>query len=261
MSAELEDHIGILHKVRRLAEKTTDSLKPENPAELDAQAIAQRRWQIHLGVLMIDVLRSMEKLARAKESRSCVILGRSVYEYQLRSEWCLKHPDKALALFETIPKRHYTDMQRLPPLDPQTEVAMASSYLEWRKSADLSDENMGVPGVVTMSLDLARPEDKLQDATGRQYVNAETIANAIPSWYVHGNPQLIYELFDDWTNPENWHFSKELRVMRLPSIIRGAIGSGCVYLANLRRAFGMDDSEVKNLYLATAKLAGLRPPS
>jgi hypothetical protein len=105
---------------------------------------------------MTDVAHSFERLPRGNEVRGCIILSRCLYEYRIRSAYFLKHPVKALSLFQTARKRHYWDHRRLPDA---REAEMAQNYLDWYKTADLTDENAGVPGVVDMAVDLAEPNE------------------------------------------------------------------------------------------------------
>ncbi len=245
---EVAANIAILRKLRRLVEMTTDALAPADPSKLDDEEIAQRRWQIHLGVLMTDVARSFEKLAKGNEIRGCIILSRCMYEYRIRSAYLLKHRERALAVFQTARKRHYWDLQRLPPLDDAREAEMAHDYLDWYKTADLTDENMGLPGVVDMAVDLAEPGEVRVDPNKRKYVHDEGTSYTLPSWYVHGGPQLIIELFDDWTDPLNWRYYKEVQSLSLTAALQAALEHAAAYLIVLRPAFGLDVAPAKKLF-------------
>ncbi len=246
--------VHILRKLRSLVEQTTDQLAPANPADLDDEEAAQRRWQIHLGVLMTDALRSTEKLAKGNEVRGCIILSRCIYEYRILSEWCFRNRNKALRLYRTARMRHHWDIERLPPLNDGSDVALAHNYLQWLTTANLSGPNLGIPNLVDMSYELAPPQDRKTDHTGRKYVHGETSSNAIPSWYVHGRPQLIVELFDDWDDRLNWRYYKEVRVLRLTLVVLSDIGWASSYVAIVRREYGMDDTPAKDLYVAAREL-------
>ncbi len=167
----------------------------------------------------------------------------------------MKHRDKALALFKTARKRHFWDLQRLPALDDATEANMNRDYLEWYKTADTTDENMGLPGVVKMAVDLAEPEDVRRDAKG-EYVQNEATSYTIPSWYVHGGPQLMVDLFDDWTDPDNWRYYKETRMALQVTVLRGAIEHAAMFLIAVRKEFGMDVAPAWQLFNKAFKNAG-----
>jgi hypothetical protein len=256
MKDELEATVEVVRKLRRLLEKTTDALPPANPSALSADEMAQRRWQIHLGVLMHDAARSIEKLAKANELRGCIILSRCLYEYRIRSAYYMKHPDIALKLYRSARSRHYWDLQRLPPLDVATEIEMANDYLQWYKTSDASDENLGLPGVVAMAVDLAEPNDVLTDPKGKKYVHEEATSYTIPSWFVHGGPQLIVDLFDDWEDPANWRIHRETRMVLFVTIVRAAIEHLVAFLIAVRHEFGMDETRVRQLFTEAFKLAG-----
>jgi hypothetical protein len=249
--------LDILRRMRRHIEKTTDALVPSGEIlKLDEEEQAQRRWQIHLGVLLTDATRSLEKLAKANEIRMCVVLSRCIYEYCLSSQYYAKHRDKALALYRTVPKRHYYDMQKLAPLDAASEAEMSANYMEWLKSSGVPEKDMRIPGVPEMAADLADPSEVLKDFKNVPYVQDETMANAVPSWYVHGRPQLIMELFDAWDDPMNWRYFKEVRIIRRSSIIRSVIGGTGVYLIKLRRAYGMEVESVQKTFREAWDLGG-----
>jgi hypothetical protein len=256
MNNDLAPNIEVVRKLRRLIEKTTDALPPRTPSALSAEEIAQRRWQIHLGILMHDATRSLEKLAKANELRGCIILSRCLYEYRVRSAYYLKHPDIALTLYQSARSRQYWDLQRLPPLDVATEIEMANNYLAWYKTADLTDENLGLPGVVKMAVDLAEPQDVRTDPKGQKYVHDEATSYTIPSWYVHGGPQLIVDLFDDWTDPGNWRIHKQPRIVLFVTIVRAAIEHCTAYLVKVREVFDMDVAPATRLFQEGWRLAG-----
>jgi hypothetical protein len=246
LSRSIEAQIEALHGLRKLVEKTADNLRPSE--SLDEEAVAQRRWQIMLGILTLDAARSMERLAKAAEVRTCIILARCIYEYRIRSAYYLKHPDDALRQYRLVPSRHYKDMQKLPSSNADAEAALAANYLEWRKNAENPDDKARVPAVARMAYDLAPPGERLKDANGTEYAQEEGAAYGIPSWYVHGQAPIILELFDDWEDPTNWRFYKDVRVMRLETILRGTNGFLAVYLKTLREAFNMDIAPVKRAF-------------
>ncbi len=81
MNDEITGNIEVLREMRVLVKQTVDALPPAAGSRPSDEEIAQRRWQMHLGVLMADVIRSFERLAEANEIRGCIILSRCLYEY------------------------------------------------------------------------------------------------------------------------------------------------------------------------------------
>ncbi|MGD0474109.1 MAG: hypothetical protein ABSB70_12990 [Candidatus Velthaea sp.] len=191
-------------------------MKP--PPEFTDQARSLRRWQIHLSVLMLEVASAAADAAAEGYARSIAILNRSVYKYSTKLKYFSAHHDDAHKQFTTIPIRNYSMLEKATP---QTEVALQMSEAAdtWREANADRDEYSGNKKLLGMHLAVQKPERILDDRRNPKLKNTREhhTMHDIPSQVVHGEAVLMFDVFDDLDDDDN--FNARLR-SRIFTVIR-----------------------------------------
>ena len=118
--AHIEAHIANI-------DETIKELRPTKI--VSKREVAERRLQTYLLILTRSAIRGVVALLRAKEYRSAIILGRSIFEYRIKSEYLLENRREAYRQFRLIPRRMHTESQNCPhPIVIQPLTSLTSIW-------------------------------------------------------------------------------------------------------------------------------------
>jgi hypothetical protein len=255
-------HKESLDEMLRLVQDTLKALKPI-VAEAKKDAIL-RRWVMTLGVMMLNVGRSISRLIETDDAVSIMILGRSLYEYRIKTVFFLK--DKAtrrLAYdqYMTTVTAYIEALNKLPTTTADLKAKLDAAQGAWIEAGGKADIQFGKWGTTSMATSLAKPADVFQDGNGIKYTHELRTFYNTPSWFVHGAPGLIAEFFEKWQpheqGVEDFNLSERpLNHNDVPHNVRGCIADLCMYLYVVRDHYKIQKFDLK---LASDKAKKLSP--
>lgn len=184
MNDEKAKHKASLEEMLCLLEQTLEAVRLYKPKAPEARRdIALRRWAMTLGALMLNVGRSASRLIETDDVVSVMILGRSMYEYCLKTRYFFKdNQTRRLAFdqFMTIVTSFVQGLRRLPTITDDIDAKLAASYDAWLAAGGKEDPYSGKRAATTMALALAKPNEILKDNSGDSYSHQLTTSYHIP---------------------------------------------------------------------------------
>jgi hypothetical protein len=252
-------HKASLDEMLRLIDHTLKALPPKQKE--GRRDVALRRWAMMLGVMMLNVGRTVSRLIETDDVVSILILGRSIYEYRLKAQYFFKDKTTrrlAFDQFMTIVTAYVNGLRRLPTLTPTLDQKLEMMRDSWVQTGGKADPYSGHRAVKTMALDLASPGEVKQDADGDKYTAALSTSYGIPSWYAHASAPLIAEFSPHWYDDEDWTFSETpVNHTDVLPMIRGIIADLFMYLWTVRKHYKIQSYDLK---LAVERSRELMPP-
>ncbi len=242
----------VKHKASRdeMLRLLEDTLKLLPPKQREGKRdVALRRWAIMLGTMMLNVGRTVSRLIDTDDVVSVLILGRSMYEYRLKTQYFFK--DKATRRlahdqYMTIVTAYVRGLRRLPNSTPTLDQRLNIMHESWLESGGKADHYSGHRAVKTMALDLASPVEIHEDLHGEKYTAALTTSYLIPSWYVHGSAALIAEFTRQWYDDNDWNVSAiPLNHPDVLPMVRGVVADLFIYLWTVRSHYKIASYDLK----------------
>jgi hypothetical protein len=219
-------------------------LKPTN--RLGKREIAERRWQIYLLVLSADTVRGFVALLKSQQYRAAVILARCIFEYRIKAEYLTQNRREAYRQFNLIPARIHADLSKLKAPDQQSEIALVSHYLEWRRTAGkFADDFQGDMGASKMWS--AITTDKKTDSDGKDYSPTFVHKYGIPSWSVHADAASMPDVFPGWNDAHDWSIREATGFFDYLSTALSITHSIHEHLLIVRRFFKFDGAGLDQL--------------
>jgi hypothetical protein len=241
MSDPKTRHKDALDKMLRLLEQTLPTVVKPKPGESKRQ-IALRRWMATLGAMLKNVGRSISRLDPTDDAVAITILCRSMFEYRVKALYFLKDNEaarNATKQYMTPISGYVNGLQKLPTKFPGVTERLSEIYEAWIKAGgqQLHAGNITLTKVALALTDLTKI--KVDDKQGR-YSDELIAFQHIPSWFVHGEPQLLAEFFPNWLD-ENDHTFTTSPTYHGDALIhvKGAIGDIYAYLLFVRKKYGM----------------------
>ena len=71
-----------------------------------------RRWTLYIGTLFGEMLLASVNLSVFRMPRAQCVLNRQLFEYLVRNQWIVKHPDEATRLLDCLPGIVQREVQR-----------------------------------------------------------------------------------------------------------------------------------------------------
>jgi hypothetical protein len=257
-------HKESLDEMLRLVDQTLDALKPTEV--LSKKDAVLRRWVICLGVLMLNVGRSISRLVETEDVISIIVLCRCLYEYRIKTQFFLKGPKTrriAFKQFMTTVTALVNALRSLPTLTTEVDSQLTRANDAWIAAGGEQDTFTAKWSVTAMALDLAAPSDVLVDRDGKYTYELRT-SYILPSWFVHGSAPLITEFYERWQphqlGLDDWSLSKTPinHDDVLPSV-RRAIAHLCMYIRVVRLSYGIPFEDVMPAVERAKLLSPLNP--
>jgi hypothetical protein len=233
-------HREAFEKMLGLVLSTVKSLKDQQKSSTAKKDVALRRWAMYLGLLMVNVGKSVARLIDTEDVTAIAILCRSIYEYRVKTEFFLhdaKTQELALQQYLTIPTAYRRQLKRMPTTTDEIEKQLDAMFEAWIKQGGAKDIYSGSKGLTKMALALAGKKEILKDENGEEYTHALAVSYGHPSWFAHGDAPLIAEFFPEWMKDDNWDYVEEPSSSGALSTIRGSIGDVFTYLVHVRRHY------------------------
>jgi len=153
------------------------------PIQNDRQRESVRRWTLYLGTLFAEAFHASTLLAVATMPRAQVVLDRQLFEYSIRTQWLMKHPDEATRLLDSVQgfvQRELTSSSKL--FDAVTRASLEKNYEDWKRDhADLDAKVSSRESFTAMAADVLG--DRFNPELFWLY--------GLPSLIVHGKPHGI----------------------------------------------------------------------
>jgi hypothetical protein len=234
-------HKACLDEMLRNLEATLKELQPK--AKESGREAALRRWSIMLGVMMLNVGRTILRLIDTNDVVSATILSRSIYEYRISIEYFLKDSKTRTAAFEqfqAIVTIFVKEIKRLPTATPTVRERLDAMRDAWIKLGGKADPYSGSRAFTKMVLELAPPEMVKTDESGDKYTDEMVTSYGLPSWFAHGSAPLIGEFMPQWYEPDGWTVSMTpLNHPDILPIVRGVIKDLVAYLRTVRAHYDL----------------------
>lgn len=240
MSDPKTRHKDALDKMLRLLEQTLPTVVKPKSGESKRQ-IALRRWMATLGAMLLNVGRSIGRLDPTEDAVAVTILCRSMFEYRVKALYFLKDNEaarNAMKQYMTTISGYVYGLKNLPTEFPGVTDRLGEVHEAWIKAGG-QQLHAGNVTLTNMALSLDPSKVKVDDKQGR-YSDELITYQHIPSWFVHGEPQLLAEFFPNWLD-ENDHTFTTAPTYHGDALIhvRGAIGDIYAYLFEVRKTYGM----------------------
>jgi hypothetical protein len=239
MDSPTAAHVDALKRASGLLRETIPMLVPSS--DVSHREVALRRWGILLATLTCDLAGALCRLVPTNDVRAGLVLARSIYEYNIKMRYFFQHPAAAKDQYATLIARHYRQISKLPSVDPEADSVLAAEYLKWKRTAGDKTEYSGNRTLSKMAIDLAMPEERLQDQSGIEYTQDFVTGYGIPSMYVHCEAPLIRDLFPAWEDDKDWTISPvPLLTPNFLTITRVCAGVILVSALVMRKHVGTD---------------------
>jgi hypothetical protein len=205
--ADALDYLGKLQTLaRNLLAEVANAEK--NDPKASKRDIARGRWTIFLGVQLLQVSEGIAHLAPTQNARALAILSRSIFEYEQKAEFFLKHRDEAFEQFASIGARTQAHLAKLAP-NPAVDGQLLEVYEEWKRTSGNRDEYSGEVKFAKMHMQNTEQSSIKTDKNGKPYTEEFQSAYTLPSLYVHGDPFLMPEVFPHLSDDANWEFCED----------------------------------------------------
>jgi hypothetical protein len=256
-------HKALFDEMLDIVEKTLKLLPPKQA--LSKKDAVLLRWVMTLGVMILNVGRSISRLIDTDDAVSIIILSRCIYEYRTKTRYFLRDANSrrtAFDQFRTTVSAYIDALKKLPTLTPSVDAKLTTAQDAWIKAGGKDDLFTGKVGVTSMALALAKPTDVLRDDDDNKYTYELRTFYNVPSWFVHGSPPLIPEFSERW-QPED-RAVEDFNISTTPlyhndinHMIRGVIADLYMYLGTVRTYYKI---EMFSVSLAVDRAKALTPP-
>jgi hypothetical protein len=210
--------VRVVKQIVRDVARTESQKPPVTPKDERAKS----RWQIYLGLSLVQTGSAVATLAKSGNARPMLILSRSMFEFQQKAKFFLTNAKEASEQLESNFARKYKRLARLEHPSADVTVALATNYLEWKKANPGLTESSGNVNFLRMHLANAK-KSNVKSADGMDYTAEYTTSYGVPSDYAHGDPPLIGEVFADITNDLDWELREDHTILGALEAINMAI--------------------------------------
>ena len=248
MDAQLDKHKASLEEMLGLLESTIEQVRTLKELAPGKRDVAVRRWVLMLGAMMLNVARSVGRLADSGDVAAIYILNRSIYEYKIKTLYFLKDSKTRRLAHEqymTTATAYIQGLKRLPTMTEELSAQMDALQNAWFESGGKEDPYSGARGVTTMALELASPDEILTLNDRDKYTHDLSVSYHIPSWFVHGSAPLIGEFFSNLNDDSDWTLnnipSNHTNVLPL---LRSTISYLFVYMHAVRRHYRLAENDL-----------------
>jgi hypothetical protein len=256
-------HKALFDEMLRYVDQTLKLLPPKQA--LSKKDAVLLRWVMTMGVMILNVGRSISRLIDTEDAVSIIILSRCLYEYRIKTRYFLKDANSrrtAFDQFRTTVSAYIDALKKLPTLTATVDAQLTRAQEAWIKAGGKDELFTGKIGPTSMAIALAEPADVLRDEDGNKYTYELRTFYNVPSWFVHGSPPLIAEFFERWL-PEERDVA-DFNISTTPlyhndinHMIRGVIADLYMYLGTVRTYYKI---EVFSVRLAVDRAKALMPP-
>lgn len=109
-----------------------------------------RRLTLYLGTLFGELMVATTQVALLEMPRAQYVLNRQLFEYFVRNQWLVMHPDEALRQMDTLPRAVFTEMKRFPNVfGAATRAGIEQNYREWAQQHPALDVDVKEVGPMT----------------------------------------------------------------------------------------------------------------
>lgn len=219
------------------------------------EATALIHWHAYYCTLMIELGFAVCELAKHDMPRAIAVLNRSLFEYQEKSTYFLKHRDVALQQYKTIPIRNWAAMSRTTGKFSIAEE-IDSAYLDWSEKNPSFTEFTGNTPLLAMHLANVPESEILTDPrrkSNNRFTRRYQTLHDVPSFVVHGEAVLMYDAIPDVRLPDYEPPGKDLKINVRSSVfmtVRELSKTQAFlmqFLLNLVRDLGSDVPELEYL--------------
>jgi hypothetical protein len=206
---------------------------------------AASRWVIYLGVMIVKAAEGVAAIAPTGNARAMIVLARSMFEYQQKAEFLVKHHREAFDQLDSLPAREYAELTKLQDT-PGLDVQIAASYLEWKRTSADKDERSGNRRLSHMHLDNTSEPIK-KDKNGTKYTDEYQTQYGIASLYVHGEAMLMPEVFLNTTSQSDWGFVYDRTYAGPLTAVLAALEQIMYFCSKTSKAYSLDESRIQAL--------------
>jgi hypothetical protein len=268
----LDDTLDLLRKwvaVVRATVADVGKFESGHP-ERSSNDKAISRWQMYLGVMIVKAAEAIADLSSTRNVRAMTVLLRAVYEYQVKAEFFLNHGKEAELQLLSVPARRYGAMSKMAFPNPRIAPILAAEHLEWKRTAGKLDEYSGNVAFNKMHLANSVAEknktggasDKIKlDAAGKEYTEEFTTLYGTASWYTHGEPALIPEVFRKLKDEFDWGITEDYTYFDTLTVLGAANASLPKFVLKTCEAYAFGigrmlplDAQTRRTVVALAKL-------
>lgn len=222
-------------------------IESERPADTSKEDRAKSRWQIYLGLSLVQTGTAVATLAKSNNARPMLILTRSMFEFQQKAKFFLTNTKEALEQLESNFARKYDRLAKLEHPNPDVSVALAATYLEWKQANPELTEFSGNVNFLRMHLANAKKADVKTGSNGKEYTAEYTTAYGVPPDYAHGDPPLIGEVFADVNNDLDWGLREDHTILGALEAANLAILHLSNYAMQATAAYGLDTRRLNEI--------------
>jgi hypothetical protein len=222
-------------------------IESEKAANTPKEDRAKSRWQIYLGLSLAQTGCAVATLSKSGNARSMLILSRSMFEFQQKAKFFLTNTKEAFEQLESNYARKYKRLAKLEHPNPNITVALAATYLEWKKANPELTESSGNVGFLRMHLANAKKANVKTDSNGKEYTAEYNTSYGVPSDYAHCDPPLIGEVFVDINNDLAWGLREDHTILDALQAINLANIHLANYAIQTTAAYGLNKERLSEI--------------
>ncbi len=146
-----------------------------------------RRFTMYIATLFNEQLIAANQLGLFAMTRSHAILNRQLFEYFIRLKWLYMKPEKATEWLNTLPKKVLKEVEQSgDAFCHDTKNIIINNIKEWLKNHHEFDNYFKESSFKTM----------VEEVIGSSKSDEDYFFHyTIPSFLIHGKPQLINDVF------------------------------------------------------------------
>ena len=153
------------------------------PIQNDRERESVRRWTLYLGGLFVEGFHASTLLAVASTPRAQIIIDRQLFEYSIRNQWLMKHPDEATRLLDSLQGFVQKELRSSSKLfDAATRASLEQNYEEWKR------DHVELDAKVSSRENFTK---MAEDILGDRFNPELFWLYGLPSLIVHGKPHGI----------------------------------------------------------------------